>query len=470
MNALLPSSGKLVDKMLILKWSVTILIPVMLYCIPVSEVFTTQIRMFLCVTLFVLLMMVFEFFDTMILGIMLPVLYIVTGVAPASVAFSGWLNTVGYIVIGALLFANVLMETGVLHRLSYWVMMKAGGSYNKMLYAFLILGTIVTYVTFGNCSKLMPTIAFGFCLALGMEHRKEGVILMMISGVCSITCRLLTYYPVQMGPMVAAAQTIDPNFFIQWYQPILYGWPILVFCVGYVWVLTKIYRTKHSDISGGKAYFEEEYKKLGKMTTNEKKGVIYAIVIIGYLFTSQWHGFSVDYAFMFLPWLAFVPGIQLAGSETLKKLKNQVGLIFFIVGCLGIGLVAASLNATDLLGQILTPMLANFSGIGVLYCVLALGALGNLLLTPLALITCFSLPVVQIASNLGMDLLAPLLALYYTVDMLFLPHEVPAYLYIYSFGVMSMKQFIGLHVLKNILFLIFFGLILVPYWMLLGIF
>jgi len=462
--------GQAIDKKKLLSWLITIGLTLAVFCIPLSDAYTSQMRSFFCITVFIILMLVFDFYDTMILGILLPVSYILFGVVPAKIAFSGWLNTVSYVVIGALLFANVLTESGVIKRVSLWTMSKTGGSFNKMIYAFMLLGIVTTYLTFGNCSKLMPTIAFGFCLALGWEKKKEGVILMMVSGVCTITARLLTYYPVQMAPMVAAAQTIDPDFKIVWWQPTLYGAPIFLFCFLYAWVLTKIYKTKNIGTKGGKEYFDAELAKLGPIQNKEKKCIVYAIAIIAYLVTSEWHGFSPDYAFMVLPWIAFFPGVGLGSKETLTKLKGQMGLIFFIVGCLGIGLTAAELGVTDLLATTLTPMLQGVNKTGFMYITLVLGMAGNVLLTPLALVTSFSTPVVQLAASLDIDFMAPLLSLYYTVDMLFFPHEVPAYLYLYAFGVMKMKDFIGLHTLKNIMFLIFFGLIMIPWWKLLGIF
>lgn len=453
----------------VMSWLISLGVPALIMMVPVTEVFTTEIRSFCAITIMVILLMACGLFNTMFLGMALPILYTICHVTTRQTALSAWENSVAYVVIGALLFATILQETGVINRITFWCMQKAGGSFNRMLYIFLILGSIISYFTFGNCSKLMPTIAFGFCLALGIEKKKEGVVLMMISGVCSITARLLAYYPVQMGPMVAAAQTLQPNFVINTLDPLLYGLPLILFMLIYLWVLTKLYKTKNSDISGGTEYFKAEYEKLGPWTANEKKAIIYALIIIVYLLTQPLHGMEADYGFMVIPWLAFMPFVGLADSTTIKKLLPKLDIIFFIVGCLSIGIVGKSLGVTDLITTILTPVFAKLSRTEVLFAIMGVGAVANLLLTPLALVTSFCTPIVQIANDLGMSLTAPLLSLYYTVDFLFLPHEVPAYLYIFAFGVMKMTDFIKLHVLKNIMFLIFFGLVMLPWWHLWGL-
>lgn len=461
--------GKIDIKSLVY-WIIPLVVTLVIILLPTTDTFTVEIRSFCAITVLIILLMAFGKFNTMLLGIALPVLYAVCHVTSYDVAMSAWENTVGYVVIGALLFATVLQQTGVINRITFWAMQKSGGSFTRMLYIFLILGSIISYFTFGNCSKLMPTIAFGFCLALGIEKKKEGVVLMMVSGVCSITARLLAYYPIQMGPMVAAAQQIDPDFSMQMLDPLIYGLPIIPFMLVYVWVLTKMYKTDKSDISGGTDYFKAEYKKLGPWRKEEKKALIYTAAIVIYLFTVPLHGLDADYAFMIIPWLAFFPLINLADSSTIKQLLPKLDIIFFIVGCLSIGIVGQSLGVTNLLTDILTPVFSKMNDTAVLFGILGVGGAANMLLTPLTLVTSFCTPVVYIADMLHIGFMPALLSLYYTVDFLFLPHEVPAYLYLFGFGVMSMKDFIKLHVIKNILFLIFFGVVMIPWWHLWGIF
>lgn len=463
------AESKSFDAKSLITWIIPFAVTLAIVLIPLNDTFTYEIRTFCAITVLIILLMAFGKFNTMFLGIALPVMYALFHVTSYDVAMSAWENTVGYVVIGALLFATVLQQTGVINRITYWAMQKSGGSFTRMLYIFLILGSIISYFTFGNCSKLMPTIAFGFCLALGIEKKKEGVVLMMVSGVCSITARLLAYYPVQMGPMVAAAQQLDPDFQIGMLDPLIYGLPLIPFMFVYLWILTKMYKTKNSDISANAEYFKEEYKKLGPWSKAEKKAIIYTAAIVIYLFTVPLHGFDADYGFMVIPWLAFLPLVNLADSSTIKNLLPKLDIIFFIVGCLSIGIVGSSLGVTDLLTNILTPMFSKMSSTAVLFGILGVGGAANMLLTPLTLVTSFCTPVVYIVDMLNIGFMPGLLTLYYTVDFLFLPHEVPAYLYLFGFGVMSMKDFIKLHTIKNLLFLVFFGLVMIPWWHICGI-
>ena len=460
---------KRLDKASVVKWLIVFGITLTIFLVPIAETYTVQIRNFLCVTIFLILLLVFDLLDIFFIGIMLPMGYIIFNVVPSKIALSGWTNDIAYLVVGAYLFSGILNQSGVLRRIAYWTMDKIGGSYHRMLYGFLIMGMFLNYLTFGNDAALFVFMAYGFAVALNIDKKNEGIVLMMTSGIVSITTRLLTYYPVQMGPMVAAAQTIDPAFSISTFQPILYNAPLNFFAVLFVFIITKIFKTRNENVANSAEYFRTELQQMGKMTMLEKKTIVMTLAIVVYMMTSGLHGLNINYGFMILPCLGFLPGINICGKAALNEVKEKMGMIFFVVGCLGIAAVAAETGATALLSAKIVPMLSGMNTVAVCYCILILGLVGNMLLTPLALVTTLAGPVVQIGSELGMGMMAPLMSLYYTVDILFFPHEVPTYLILFSFGIMSMKQFIGLHALKNALFFVFFGVVIIPWWHLIGI-
>ncbi len=452
-----------------LQWLITVLLTAAIYVIPLTGAYTAQMRAFLCITVCLILMVVFDLVGIMVVGVALPMSYVVFQVVPSSVALKGWTNDVSYLVIGAFVFAAILDQSGLLRRIALWTMTKVGGSYHAALYGFLAIGILITFASYGNDGYLLEVLAYGFCVSLGIHKKAEGIVFMMASGVAAITARILTYYPIQMAPMIAAAQTVDPNFNIGIWEPLKYGAPILIFIFVYIFILCKVYKTSNDNLGDSKQFFATEYQKLGKITPLEIKAAILMVAITVYMSTSEFHHFNVNYAFMVFPWLCFLPFFHMTDEHTLDFLKSKLGLVFFATGCLAIANTAAEIGATELLGQILTPLLGKMSIVQILYSILGIGMIGNMLLTPLALVTTLAMPIVQVCTELGFALKAPLLSLFYTVDMLFLPHEVPAYLFIFSFGVMTMKDFIKCHLIKNILFLIFFGVIIIPYWMFMGL-
>ena len=78
------------DKILILKWLVTLGIPLFLFLIPNTEIYTRNIKLFFVFTVMIILMVAFEFFDSLIPALLLPTLYTVFNVVEAKTAFISW--------------------------------------------------------------------------------------------------------------------------------------------------------------------------------------------------------------------------------------------------------------------------------------------------------------------------------------------------------------------------------------------
>ena len=91
-----------------IKWGVTLLIPALIMLTPVSEGYTADMRIFLAITTLAMLMMVFEFFDDLIPALILPFGYALSGITTLEVAFSGWSNTLIYMIMGAFVLSNIM--------------------------------------------------------------------------------------------------------------------------------------------------------------------------------------------------------------------------------------------------------------------------------------------------------------------------------------------------------------------------
>lgn len=456
------------DRKTWLKWGLAVVIAIGILLIPTSEYFTSELRLFLSISAFFIALVAMELIDTILCGILLPTFYLITGVAPVDVAFSGWTNTTTFLVIGAFVMAFGMEDCGLLQRVAYALLSKVGTTYNKMLYGLLITGIILGYLTFGNHQALLLTFAFGICIALHYEQRStEGMIIMLVAALGCLTSRTASYFPNLHAPLVAGAQAVIPDFTIPWIQPLIMGWPIYLFCFFLVWLMTKVFKTKNFNFAGGKAYFVDQLSQLGKMTGKEKKCALIVGVVLILLLTKSIHGIPEAYIFMTMPYLFFLPGVNIASKKTIKRLP--FGIFFLITACFSIGSVGVSLNVQELITHTCTPLLQNANSIVVMYFAMFIGAAANMFLTPAAIMTCLSAPVAQIATDLAMNPIGPLTALYYSSDLIILPHEAVNYLMMYSFGMLSMGKFAKMMSIKLVLFVIFFTVILVPYWYLLGV-
>lgn len=457
------------NKGAIIKWSITIILPALILCIPLSDVFTSTIRMFFAITVFVMAIIACGFFDMAVLAFLLPALYILMGVAPASTVFAPWSgSTTMYMIIGAFLYANVLNECGLLKRISYWTIRKLGGSYNGMVYAIFIAGLILATLTFNNGYILEVFLTASICLVLELKKgSKEAAIICCAGALGAYGLAPYTYYPAENGIISTAVAEILPNIQFTWFTRLYYAWPLLLTCFLTLWILTKIYKTKHITVGKGIEYFNHEYEKLGPLSAEEKRAVRFSVILGVYLVTQSIHKLPADYIFMVLPWLMIVPKIGVGTKKSVDDI--YLGVVFFISSCMAIGTVGVSIGLGDLISKTLTPHLIGLHPLALMYAFLGVGSLANFALTPFAMLSGLSAPFCQIAMDLGLDPMFSLMSLITSTATVFMPHEVTCYVVLFSFGYITMGDFIKTVGLYSILTLIVIGMVVYPWWCFIGL-
>lgn len=108
--------------------------------------------------------MAFDTLPGMVIGLLLPVLYVLSGLAPLNLVFAPWASsTTLFMIIGAFIFGNVLDETGLLKRLIYWALRKTNGSYLGLLFGIALVSMLVTLITSTGGGLLLALLAFGIC-------------------------------------------------------------------------------------------------------------------------------------------------------------------------------------------------------------------------------------------------------------------------------------------------------------------
>ena len=91
-------------------------------------------------------------------------------------------------------------------------------------------------------------------------------------------------------------------------------------------------------------------------------------------------------------------------------------------------------------------------------------ALANFILSASAMFAALSAPLTQIAISLNLQPVVVMMAIVLGADMYFLPHEVTTLVVIFSFGMMTMKDFIMLASIKSAVTFVSFLVLQLPYW------
>lgn len=445
----------------IIMWAINILIPVIILLVPTSESFTAEIRLFFAITICAILMFAFDQIHSAIPALLLPLAYSLTGLVGFGTAMAPWTQPVVWIVFGCFLIAAIFDRIGVLRRIAYWAIVKTGASYKGIIYGFFLAGFILNLlVPSAWVCMVFLALGRGICEAFDLGKSKAACGIYMSAILGYMEAQVFVYSPTQVGVALGAAglqvsymQFLQQNFvFIPLY---------IILCL----MIPRLMKPE-KEISG-KAYFQAEYEKLGKMTGDEKKCLTVAVLLIVFLFTTDFHKIEAVYGFLVAPALLYFPGINVAKKEDFAGVN--LSTLVFVAGCMGIGTVANNVGAGQFISDALTPYLAATGTYGFTLLSYVFGFVINFALTPLAAMTALSAPLAEVATGLGINPAPVLYSYVLGLDNLLLPYESGMQLVAFTFGGMYLKDFAKVMGVKALVMLVYIAAIGIPFWMLTGL-
>ncbi|MGI6226912.1 MAG: SLC13 family permease [Peptococcales bacterium] len=452
-----------IDKKNLIYWILTLGLPLLIMFIPTSETFTAQMRLFLAITLCGILFFAFEILPQMIPAIMLPVAYVLTGIAPAPAIFGPWSTYIPWMMISGILLANCLEEIGLLKRIAYWSIIRTGGTYNGILYGVLLAGVILNLLIPGQAVIPLAAFTYGICMALNLGKSKESAGIMLTGAFAALLPTLFLYHPGFAVITGAAAPVI--NVPMTYFKYLFHNWPNFLWMIFMVFLATKLFQpSKPIDV---KDYIAEQYRQLGPMSTAEKKGAFVTLFLMTFMMTGSLHGIEIPWGFVIAGCMLYFPGINIGTEKDIKRVPFP--FVFFITACMAIGSVANVLGLGKLLADSVLPYMEGSSSFVVIGLVWLLCVVANFLMTPLAIMASFSAPLAQIALSLGIDPLPFFYTIAQGCDQIIFPYEYALYLIFVSFGLIHLRDFIKIFSIKMALNIVFLLAILVPYWKIIGL-
>ncbi len=458
--------SKTLNKSVIIKWAIVFSLTAACLIAPEQGIYTHAVKMFLAVTVFGLAISAFELLPDLFVAIILPAGWVFFKVAPAANIFSPWVGTTIIMILGAYVMAAALENCGILRRIAYTLMCKVKGSYFKLLLGLLICGVLINILTSGRGYLIMAVLGAGLCISMGNMKSKFAVGVFTAVMLGGATAHSYTYLSstwaviMKMGVDYLAPTDITPLTIT------FHNWPLFFVSVAILFIVSKWYKPDedYTDTS----YFQEQLTAMGPITREEKWNVVMMVLLILYIFTIGIHKKDIALGFMVIPWLVFLPGIDAAEISSLKTINFT--MLFFMASCMGIGTIATYLGLGDALMETCLNILAgNNSPIAIMAIVFAIVFVLNFFMTPMAIFALITGPMLGLAVSLGFNPIPFAYAINACAEAILLPYEYVPYLIIFSFGMVSMKDFIKTNILRSVVFFGGFLLVLVPYWMLIGL-
>ena len=205
------------------------------------------------------------------------------------------------------------------------------------------------------------------------------------------------------------------------------------------------------------------------MQKSEKANAIILAVMMVFLLSQPFHKLDSNLAFMIFPWLLFLPFVGGAKADVIKSMNWE--MVLFAAGCMSIGTVASSFGFGQLMSQYMTPILMATGGnlFVVFGAVFGVVFFLNFIMTPMAIWALVSEPMIQIALTMNFNPLPFMYTLVHSAEAIILPYEYIPYLIVYSFGMISMADFIKMSLVRCAIYITGFMVLLIPYWYVIGI-
>lgn len=449
-----------------IKWAIILLIPICIALMPTTEVFTHQIKMYLAITIWAILMFIFELIPNGVTALLLMLLFIIFGVSDLKTAFGGFTQGVVWQLFGCLFLINIVKRTNLLTRFGYRFCVLMGGTYLGIIIGIFILSLIFALLIPGpTTGTLIVIFGLSICQALNLEKGRasSGIMIATALAFCEV-CNIV-YNPMCHGLMAGLAANVDPGVQINYVSVFIHNLCYIPFSIFCAFLIAKLCKPEVE--IDGKEKLQQLLREMPPMDFTEKKVLAVMIAMVVYFITNPIHKLDMTYGFLLAPIILMLPGFRIAKAEDVSNVSWN--LILFVVGCLAIGNVGGTLGIGGIIANIALPL---FDGQGPVVFVLlcyAIGAVANLLMTPLAFMSTLTVPFSQIAIDLGYSCYPVVWAFSQASAAVVFPYETTMTLIMFSFGMCQMKEFTKVFGAKMILTAIWTAVIAVPYWMFLGI-
>lgn len=437
----------------------------------VNENYTTNIRTFFMITILIIMVWAFELMPLAAPALILPIIYISFGLATPAQAFSPWTTEMPWLFIGGMVISSVFERTGLMKRMAITAIKIAGGTYRGILLGFLIVGLILCVIIPSTAARttLFLPLAFGIITALNLKkNSKEAVAIMAASSFMALT----PYTIVDGINLILYSIAKNFNVHLTWMEYMI-EMGLMTFLLSAVYIVAIIffYRGdasifKKENHFKTKEYFDKEHSKLGKMSIREKKVILVLAIMVAILCTSSIHEISAGWVFAIGAFCFYLPGIDVAEDKDLKSVNMP--MIILMTGAMTIGAVSMATGTGAFIGRILTVYLKG-SSFTIVSMSWVIGVIVNFLLTPLAAASALTQPLVETAIENGISPTVILNSYAVGLEQIIFPYEYVLPLMMFSYGVMSLKEFVKIYILKMILSIIFLLVICVPYWGMLGL-
>ena len=435
------------------------------FLVPRSETLTDPMVMFLTVTIWAVCAWALGFMNDVMVGLLLPILYVLLCKVPQKVVFAPWLGDVAIITIVGFSLGKIVQYTGLGKRIALTCIVHMGGSFTGALAGFTLGAAIVSPFVPSIMGKaaIFMAIAVSLCDALDFKEKSREATAIVL-GTCIAVGSTKLAYLTGAGDLVMGMALVDKviGTHTSWFEYAKFNFvPAMIYTALSLFLVVTVLRSS-TDKQTLKSVAHAKYAELGPVTDEERRAGILFVLTLVLLATESIHHLSSGHTLIIILALAFLPGFSLMDGKKLASVNFAP--LFFIMGCMSIGAAGGFLKVTQWLASQVMPLFSDSGSTMASACSYGVGVALNFLLTPLAATSTLSVPIAELATQLGMDPRLLYFSFQYGLDNLIFPYEYALYLFFYSSGYINFKDMALVMSLRIIMSGIFVAFIAVPWW------
>lgn len=436
--------------------------------VPLALPLSFEVKIFCSLTFWAITMWATDAMQYAVVAILLPALYVLTGVGEVSVSFSGWLSTSTWVTLGGLLFGVAFTKSGLARRIAYKMIALFGSSFTGLVVAIVLSCVIVTPVipsVMGKIVLIMP-IVIEVCQALGLEKGNRTAAALVFAAFFALWSPKMAFPTASTDSVLAMSiLTEECGYDVTWL-----GWLTDMLVPACIWTLLSVvlvYLLRPEKVAFGKEERIARYQNLGGFSVREREVGLMMVAVVVLLALQDVHGINPAWVMLGAASLCFFPPLRLLDAGDFRKVDYSV--VFFLAGAVSIGAIASEIGVTDSVIAAVKPFLEGQTSLLYVMILYGFSVLCNFLLNPLALIATLLEPATQLCIQLGFS---PVLGAYSMImgfNQALFPYEIAPFMLVYSYGFLNMRQVIKVMSVRIALGFAFMPIVVYPWWCLVGL-
>ncbi len=404
-------------------------------------------------------------------GFILLLLFVLLGVVPSSVAFSGFTSSAFWLVFASFLLGGGMLRTGLARRMAFAFIRVLGNRYGRVVMGFCVLGFLLSFgVPSGNARvALLIPIALEIAAAFGLPLKSRGCAGLALAVAMSAFFPGFALLPSNVPNLVHAGviesvggPTISYGLWAALHLPVL-G----MARVAMIYVVIRLFLwPKEVPVLKGESLRAGD---AGPLSRDEWKMITWIGIAIGLWMTDFIHGVKPVWVGLGAAMATLLPGVGVLEKKDVVRCVN-LPLLVYLASILALGRVLAATGVSRWVGEYIIRVIPLAEmGSNEQVAVVALITLSLAILTTQPAVPAVLTPIiVAYAMDHGLDVTRLVMAQVLGIGICFFPYQTPPLVNAQGYGAFTGRQVLRVLIPFAVLSVILVIPLTILYWRFIG--